>query len=197
MTRSGPLGSIAGFTYLAAIVFVTIMGIMLGAVGQSVSIYMKREKEKELIFRGLQYRDAIERWNKANRGPLRDLKDLEGTTLSSSINRSADRFIRKLYKDPITGGDWKTLPSPPDPIQGIYGVASPSDREPFKQSNFPQVLEAFDGKKKYSEWEFIYRRAPGSPPGAPPAPAAAGSGTGGTPAAGQPLSMPLSTPEGN
>lgn len=156
---------------------VVVTGIMLAAIGQSVSVIMQREREKELIFRGLQYRDAIERWNKKpNPPPLKDLKELVEPTVSSNVDRSKDRFLRKLYTDPITGREWKTLPSPPDPHQGIYGVASPSDKEPFKQGNFPEVIKKFEGKKKYSEWEFVYI----SPKNAGVA---------------KPLSFPLSTPE--
>lgn len=173
-----------GFTYIAALVIVVVMGIMLGAMGQSMRVVMQREREKELIFRGLQYRDAIERWSKKG-VPLKDLKDLVEPTTSSNIDRSKDRLLRKLYKDPITGGDWKTLPTPPDPIQGIYGVASTSNEEPFKQGGFPEVIKDFEGKKKYSEWQFVYRKqGPTSPRVQPGATGPA------------PISLPLSSPEG-
>lgn len=175
----------AGFTYIAALVMVVVTGIMLGAIGQSVSVIMQREREKELIFRGLQYRDAIERWSKKGI-PLKDLKDLVEPTVSSNVDRSKDRLLRKLYTDPITGGEWKTLPNPPDPIQGIWGVASTSGKEPFKQGNFPEVIKNFEGKKKYSEWEFIFKKTP-----------AGLKNQAGTKASGQQiqLSFPLSTPE--
>jgi len=174
-----------GFTYIAALVLVVVMGIMLGAIGQSVKVIMKREREKELIFRGLQYRDAIERWSKKG-VPLKDLKDLVEPTVSNNASASKDRLLRKLYKDPITGGEWKTLPTPPDPIQGIYGVASTSNEEPFKQGNFPEVIKTFEGKKKYSDWEFIYKKTP----------VVAKGSTGSAPPGQQPqMSFPLSTPE--
>jgi len=180
----------AGFTYIAALVMVVIMGIMQGAIGQLMSTIMKREREKELIFRGLQYRDAIERWSKKG-VPLKDLKDLVEPTVSSNLDRSKDRLLRKLYKDPITGKEWKTLPNPPDPIQGIYGVASTSSEEPFKQGNFPEVIKNFEGKKKYSDWEFIYRKTP-----APANQSGVRSSAGAT-TPGQQIqqSFPLSTPE--
>jgi hypothetical protein len=185
---------------MAALFMITIMGIMLAAAGQSMRTIMKREKEKELIFRGLQYRDAFERWSKKG-VPLKDLKDLVEPTVSSNIDRSKDRLLRKLYKDPMTeDGKWKTLPNPPDPIQGIYGVASTSNEEPLKQGkeSFPEVIKNFEGKKKYSEWEFVYKKTPGGAPGtAAPAATTSGTGTSGTatkPAAQQ--SFPLSVPEG-
>jgi type II secretory pathway pseudopilin PulG len=179
-----------GFTYIAALFMVVIMGIMMGAVGQSVRVIMQREKEKELIFRGLQYRDAIERWNsKPVKVPLKDLKDLVEPTTSSNIDRSKDRMLRKLYKDPMTAdGKWKTLPNPPDPVQGIYGVASTSNEEPLKQGNFPEIIKSFEGKKKYSEWEFIYKRQAQPVGGAPVPPGGANKP--------QQQLFPLSTPEG-
>jgi len=181
-------GSSDGFTYIAALFMVVVMGIMLGAAGQSMRVIMQREKEKELIFRGLQYRDAIERWSKKG-VPLKDLKDLVEPTVSSNIDRSKDRLLRKLYKDPMTAdGKWQTLPNPPDPVQGIYGVASTSNDEPFKQGNFPEVIKNFEGKKKYSEWEFIFKKVPTARPGT------GTPGTGTQPAV--QTSFPLSTPEG-
>ena len=169
----------AGFTFIGALVIVVVMGIMLGAIGQSVSVIMKREREKELIFRGLQYRDAIERWSKKG-VPLKDLKDLVEPTVSNNASASKDRFLRKLYKDPITGGEWKTLPTPPDPVQGIWGVASKSSDEPFKQGDFPEVIKDFKGATKYSDWEFVFKKTP----------------TGGPlPGSQKQLSLPLSTPE--
>lgn len=172
------LRSQSGFTYVAALFMVAIMGVLLGAVGQSVSVIMKREKEKELIFRGLQYRDAIERWNKKGPMPLKDLKRL----LNDPLN-VPNGGLRKLYKDPITGEDFKVLE---DKQFGIYGVASKSSAEPYKQSDFPEALKNFEGKKKYREWEFVFKRQPPVAHGTQP-----------MNPANQQLIMPLSEPEGN
>lgn len=172
-----------GFTYIAALFMVVVMGIMLGATGQSIRVIMKREREKELIFRGLQYRDAIARWNRSPGAamPLLDIKHL----LKDPRSATGERYLRQLYKDPVTGGEWKTIPNPPDPVQGIYGVVSTSDEEPFKQGDFPEVIKNFEGKKKYSEWEFVYKKKPPVAPGAT------------VPNLVAPFSLPLSTPEGN
>ena len=48
---NGILKKNSGFTYIAALMIVVVMGIMLGAAGQSWTMIMKREKEAELIFR--------------------------------------------------------------------------------------------------------------------------------------------------
>lgn len=184
----GLLRSNAGFTYIAALFLVMVMGIMLGAVGQSVQVIMKREREKELIFRGLQYRDAIERWTKKGATPLLDIKNL----LRDPRSAAGDKYLRQLYTDPITGGDWRILK---DPNLGIYGVASTSEQEPLKVGNFPDVIKDFKEKKKYSEWEFIYKKQVG-----PQQPAQATSQQGAIQqGAGQQFQKPypLSTPEGD
>ena len=87
----GRLRSAAGFTYIAALFMVVVMGIMLGAAGQSMRVIMQREREKELIFRGLQYRDAIERWQKKGNVPLLDLKNL----LKDPRSAAGERHLRQ------------------------------------------------------------------------------------------------------
>lgn len=171
--------SAAGFTYIAALVMVVVTGIMLGAIGQSVSAIMQREREKELIFRGLQYRDALERWSKKNPGgvglQVNTLKDLEDKLVNGGSGLKREPFLRKIYTDPITGNDFVLIRDATTKV--VQGVKSSSNKEPFKADNFPEVIKDFKGKKKYSEWEFVYKRI-------------------NTAGAAQPLSFPKSTPEG-
>ena len=145
----------AGFTYIGALVIVTVMGIMLGIVGQSWQTIMKREREEELIWRGIQYRNAIEKWYKPAAGqhvstPLQELKHL----VKDPRSLTTVRYLRRLYPDPVTGKDWQVVK---DPNRGIFGVASTSEAKPLKQGNFPEEFKEFEGKSKYSEWQFVYK----------------------------------------
>lgn len=152
------LRSNAGFTYLAALMLVVISGIMLAKAGESWQTIMQREKEEELLFRGKQIVDAIRRWNEPRPGQhvqttLNDLKDLVKDP------RSAARvsYLRRLYKDPVTGEDWTIIK---DPVRGIVGVASRSNKPPLKRANFPDQFQAFEGKARYSDWIFLYQKVP-------------------------------------
>jgi type II secretory pathway pseudopilin PulG len=155
---SNTLKSCNGFTYIAALVLVMIMGIMLGAAGQSWSMIMKREVE--LLFRGNQIMYTIADWYKSGQGrqavPLKDLKDL----LKDPHSAATVRYLRKLYKDPITGKDW--TPIIDQARGGIVGVVSTSEEKPIKQDftdylkDTPQ-FKTFGKKNKYSEWQFDYR----------------------------------------
>lgn len=145
-----------GFTYIFALTIVMVMGIMLGMVGQSWKVIKQREQEKELIFRGCQIKEAIERWYATKPGqpaviPLSDLMFL----VDDPRQQRAIHWLRRLYEDPMTGkADWRIIK---DPNKGITGVASISEEAPIK-INFTDIpsLASLSGKKKYSEWEFVY-----------------------------------------
>lgn len=150
-----------GFTLVGAMVAVVIMGIMLEAAGQSWQMIMKRERETELIFRGMQYRDAIKNWyfvspgTTAARPPLRELKDL----LEDPYSTQKVHYLRRLYKDPITNQDFVPVRN----AGRIVGVKSSSEEEPLKKGGFPEELKTLADKSKYSEWEFNYQATTTNP----------------------------------
>jgi type II secretory pathway pseudopilin PulG len=162
-----------GFTFLAALMIVVIMGIMLGLTAQLWKTTMKREREQELLFRGLQYRRAIAAWNTRPAAPgatpkvipLNDLKDL----LLDPSSLQKTKYLRQLYKDPMTGKEWNIIRDKGGG-KGIIGVASTSEDAPLKIS-FSEYsgLDTFAGKEKYSDWRFVYGAdsGPASPIGMP------------------------------
>ena len=168
--RPSPLRTDHGFTYVAVLMMVLIIGIMLGAAGQVWTTVMKREREEELLFRGGQIRDAIERWRKPRPGqpparPINELKDL----LQDPNSLQKIRYLRRLYTDPITGEDWVLVK---DPALGVIGVNSSSKEKPLKQGGFSEPFTDFEGKTSYSDWQFVYRANLGARSGT-------GSGTSG------------------
>jgi type II secretory pathway pseudopilin PulG len=90
-----------GYVLLTLLLMVALMIIAFAAVLPSISFENRRDREEELIHRGVQYSRAIRAYyKKFGRYPTR-LEELE-----SSNNQ---RFLRKRYKDPITGQDFKLL----------------------------------------------------------------------------------------
>jgi len=104
-----------GYAMAALLVGMAVMAIMLGVALPVWRTAMQREREAELVFRGEQYAHAIEIFQRRTGGYPPSLDVLEKT-----------RSIRKLYKDPITGGDFQPVfvgqmiggapvtPGPPD-----------------------------------------------------------------------------------
>ncbi|HTP66998.1 MAG TPA: type II secretion system protein [Geobacteraceae bacterium] len=182
-----PLSSCRGFTYLAALVVVVIMGIMLSAGAKSWTMVMKREREQELLFRGKQIVEAIARWQNppvpagAPKPPVRPLNDLKDL-LTDPNSLTKTHYLRKdpatSYNDPITGKEWETIKIGG---RGIVGVKSTSGDAPVKQGGFLEMFypldpvrdaylitmfKNFEGKTKYSDWQFVWnpQAATGSVP---------------------------------
>jgi type II secretory pathway pseudopilin PulG len=90
-----------GYILLSLLLMVALLVVAAAAVLPSISFEIKRDREQELIHRGVQYSRAIRSYyKKFGRYPTR-IEELE-----SSNNL---RFLRKRYKDPITGKDFKLL----------------------------------------------------------------------------------------
>ena len=90
-----------GYILLMLMLFVTLLAIAAAAVAPSIAFRVRRDREEEMIHRGTQYSRAIRRYvKKTGRYPSR-LEELENT--------NNVRFLRKRYKDPITGKDFKLL----------------------------------------------------------------------------------------
>lgn len=152
-----------GFTYLGMMIALIIMGLVQAALAEAWQAGAQREKEKELLFAGNQMRAALNLYYahspaKSLRHPLR-LEDL----LQDSRTPSHQRYLRKIYPDPITGKpEWGIIRG----VGGeIYGVHSLSALRPLKQGDFARANKNFAGAQKYSEWVFML--APGQWIGAP------------------------------
>ena len=90
-----------GYILLTLMLFVAFLTIGMLALVQNIESQIKRDREEELIHRGVQYSRAVRHYfKKFGRYPNR-IEDLENT---NNI-----RFLRKRYKDPMTGKDFKPL----------------------------------------------------------------------------------------
>ena len=152
-TGSRQPGRVGGFTYLAVLAIIAIMGIILAATGEIWYIAQKREKERELLFVGDQFRRAISSYYAhtpvLGRRQLERLEDL----LQDPRYPSTQRYLRKIYADPVSGStDWGLAKGPSGEILGVHSL---SEDEPMKKSNFSLVNKGFEGKTKYADWVFM------------------------------------------
>lgn len=100
--RQQPGGGERGYVLLTLLLMVAIATIFLAAVLPEISFEIRRDREEEMIHRGVEYSRAIRNYyKKFGRYPTR-LEELEST--------NNQRFLRKRYKDPIAkNGDFKLL----------------------------------------------------------------------------------------
>src|SRR5262249_14624021 len=98
-TKSGQ----AGYVLLALMLAVTLILIALAGEAPRVARQSKRAPEAELVHRGKDYAMAVKRFVHKNGGryPV-SIDQLEDT--------NHIRFLRKRYKDPITGeSEWRLV----------------------------------------------------------------------------------------
>jgi type II secretory pathway pseudopilin PulG len=153
-SRSGQRGVVL----LALLVALALLAIGLMNAVDGWRMSRQRDREKELLFVGDQYRQAIRRYySAAPRGGQR------GFPTSLEVLLEDDRFptpVHHLRRD------------------RIVGVYSLSEAAPIKQAGFSPGHQAFKDAASYKDWVFAYvpRRgvavpatpASGTPPSTPP-----------------------------
>jgi len=143
-----------GFTYLTVLFAIAVVGVMLARTGIDWSQAGQREKERELLFVGNQYRRAIALYYERTPGSVKRYPATLEDLLTDTRYNPPQHCLRKLYRDPVTNQQrWGIITAPEG---GIMGVHSFSDAPPLKLANFSYQDREFEGATKYSDWKFVY-----------------------------------------
>lgn len=143
-----------GFTYIAVLVALAILGLMLAAVGDVWHTVQQREKERDLLFIGNQFRQAIALYYERSTGPVKQYPKTLEDMLADKRFANAPPYLRKIFYDPMMRTqEWGLVKSPEG---GVIGVYSLSEGHPVKTWGFAIADAGFEGRGKYSEWEFVY-----------------------------------------
>ena len=183
-----------GYSLVMVVMLITVMNIVVAIALPLWSGMIRRDKEEELISRGLQYAEAIRVFQRRfGRLPVQ----------LDELVKVEPRSIRRLWEDPMTGkADWilifegappggtgapgidpttgEPLPPPGDP--GSQNPPGTADGEPLPQPVGPirgvrsratgEAFHVFFDQSDYGSWEFrsdIFNRfhAPMSEKGIP------------------------------
>lgn len=154
-----------GGALMLVLVTVVILGLGAGMAGSSWKTIVQQEREAELLWRGDQIRRAIESYmmqGAQHQTPTPGAKPpapkrLYPGSLEELVkdphSPGTVRYLRKVYKDPMTGEDWVLIK---DAGGRIKGVRSSSALEPFKKDGFSVEYESFKDAQSYAEWEFVF-----------------------------------------
>ena len=148
--RSGRQG---GFFYIGLLIAMAILGIGLSAVSEVWTQAQQRERERELLFIGNQFRQAITRYYLESPPASRKFPSQLEDLLEDSRNSSkVQHYLRKLYVDPMTRStNWGEVRLAGGQLVGVY---SQSNEAPIKTFGFALRDKQFADKERYSEWEF-------------------------------------------
>lgn len=146
----------AGFTYLGVLLLIAVSSMALAATGTLWSTSALRDRERQLLWVGGQYAQALRSYYRASPGLAQYPQEL-ADLLEDNRFPAPQRHIRRLYPDPIEmGEDWGLVRS----IDGrITGIFSRSDATPRKTSGFDAQWSAFEGLEHYSDWQFVAEQA--------------------------------------
>jgi general secretion pathway protein G len=191
--QSAIRNSQGGFTLVGALTILAVLAIFLTLSVPLWTRVKQRDNEKELIFRGKEYTEAIGRYLAKFGTYPNDLDTLVKL-----------KMIRKLYKDPMTkSGKWKVLH--PDSLlqtgaagqqnkivtgggkeedendeENVDEDKDKSDEEPEVETTGPVVgvvsrskktsMMVYDEQTHYNQWKFVYALAQQQQPQPQPKP---------------------------
>ena len=143
-----------GFTYIGLLIFIALMGIALAGTGVLWHSEMQREKERELLFVGEQFRRAIGLYYERTPGGAKQFPQAIEDLILDRRYPSVQRYLRRLYADPITGNaQWGLVTGPGGRIVGVYSLSA---EQTLKRANFLRAYQEFEGKERYDQWRFVY-----------------------------------------
>ena len=152
---SGSPHAEGGFTYLGVLFLIVVMGMALASVGELWSTSARRDRERQLLWVGTQYAQALRSYYRSSPGLAQYPKALEDL-LQDERFPNPKHHLRQLYPDPVTGGEWALMRG----FDGrITGLTSASTDKPLKQDNFPTQWSDFAGMASYKDWQFVAEKA--------------------------------------
>src|SRR5467141_4244301 len=177
-----------GYALLMVVFLVTLLLISAIAVAPNILTEGKREKEKEMIWRGKQYARGVKLYyRKMGRFPT-SLDDLTKPKIGSL------RFMRQAYKDPMNkeDGSWRFIYV--GPAGQLIGSLKPQQNvQLFQGGGIGTPAKALNGPGAPAQPGAIGQQAPGgTQPGGTNPPAAPGTpvGTDQSDAGSNPQSIP-------
>jgi hypothetical protein len=144
-----------GFSYVVVMFLVAGSALVAVRALENTVQNERRDKEAELLWRGMAYRNAIKQYYENAPGSGKLYPPTLKSLLYDSRLVKPTRPLRKLYRDPMTDEDWGLVH---DASNAVIGVYSKSNVKPIKQAGFPPELASFNGAQRYSDWKFVYKK---------------------------------------
>ncbi|HKA45640.1 MAG TPA: type II secretion system protein [Burkholderiales bacterium] len=139
---------------MAVLLLLVMLGLLMAATGASWRTIAQREKERELLFIGDQFRQAIGLYYERTPDGVKVFPKRLQDLLQDNRYPTVQRYLRKVYRDPITNkAEWGLVAAPGGGIMGVYSL---SEDAPLKRAGFREADRAFKDQKRYVDWRFVY-----------------------------------------
>jgi type II secretory pathway pseudopilin PulG len=143
-----------GFSYVIVMFLVAVLSITAVRALENTLTMERRDKEAEVLWRGMAYREAIRIYYESSPGTGKSYpQELKDLLYDARLVRPT-RPLRRMYSDPLSGEDWGVVRNDEGRITGVYPN---SNDKPLKRAGFPNELAVFATAQHYSDWKFIYQ----------------------------------------
>lgn len=147
----------AGFTYLAVIILVSIVGLAGAATLHVEALMQRAAAERELLETGAAFSQALRSYADATPpGQPRQPPSLQ-ELLRDPRFPGLKRHLRKIFIDPMTGkAEWGIVyaNNVNGKGSGVLAVYSLSSDKPLKVANFDARFQNLENKQHISDWKF-------------------------------------------
>ena len=138
-----------GFALAALICLISAAAVLTAVMVPLRVMQSRRETEQELIFRGQEYIRAIQKYQRKYGVYPSSIDDL--------VSRDGYRFIRRQYKDPVTGEDFRLINVNADgSLTGSLTLLISSRVEPAERCSRDNACcernQPLVGKRRRSRW---------------------------------------------
>lgn len=153
-----------GYTYIAVLILIAILGMVTAAIGVVWSTARQQEREQELLQIGAQFQHAIGQYYERTPGTIKRYPLDLNALLRDERFMSPQHHLRKIYTDPMTRTqEWGLVRAEDGGIAGVYSL---SEALPRKKADFESRNAGFINVRQYAEWRFVYRPAVSGVPAA-------------------------------
>lgn len=150
--RRGDAHREQGFTLVAVLLLLALIGLGLAAVGPAWSVQGQREREDELLRIGAVYAQAIADYRDRSPGSAKAYPDELSWLVNDTRFIGITRHMRKLYADPMNPGQpWGLVKDEAGHIVGVYSL---SDKTPLRQQRMDLGGLQLEVAERYSDWKF-------------------------------------------
>lgn len=157
-----------GFAFLFTLLLAALLGVSLVVATELDSTLAKRERERQLLQIGHEFRQALARYTvppgsaalpaaaasaaAGMPGAAQYPLQLDDLVLDRRLPRTV-RHLRRIYVDPMTGKAEWGLVRQGGRIVGVYSLAT---GVPNQRDNFDPDDADFKGAQRYRDWVFMH-----------------------------------------
>lgn len=147
-----------GFSYLLLLFSLALGGVALAGLGEQWHVQTQREREADLLHRGLEIRAAIESYGARIVLGRREMPARLGDLVEDRRDGAPVHHLRRVYLDPFTGkADWIELRDEQDRLVGVHSRATVIA---YARHNLPVPLRSRpdrpeDAPASVGDWLFV------------------------------------------